>query len=233
MKRSGLLARPLGRGGRLDAAQIACFVFDLDGTLSNTWPLALAAFRSAIEGFAGRSFSDRELIALAGPAEEGILQQLFPNHWEACFARYLDSYRRELSHHEILFPGVYDLVKTMKRHGTTLAVNSGKTLAAVEMTLKGAHIYDDFGHVRGGSAAGDRKAENLVDIAEHLGLDRSRIAYVGDSASDMHAARTAGVCAVGAAWAALANPAELMAADAVVVFDGIEAFRSWLRLPAA
>ena len=59
MKRTGLLARPLGRGGRPDAAKIACFVFDLDGTLSNTWPLALAAFRSAIEGFARRSFSDR------------------------------------------------------------------------------------------------------------------------------------------------------------------------------
>lgn len=231
MKRSGLLARPLGRGGRLDAAQIACFVFDLDGTLSNTWPVALAAFRSAIEGFAERSFSDPELIALAGPAEEGILERLFPDDWETCFARYLESYRRGLSGHEILFPGVFELVKAMKRRGMTLAVNSGKTLAAVEMTLQEARIDDCFSHVRGGSAAGDRKAENLVELAEHPGLDRCRIAYVGDSASDMAAARRAGTLAVGAAWSALADPAGLVAANAEVVFQDIEAFRTWLRLP--
>ena len=224
-------AAPRGRGP--DAADVACFVFDLDGTLSDTWPVALRAFRSALEGFAGRSFSDRELMALAGPAEEGILQQLFPDDWRTCFARYLESYRRELSNHEILFPGVFDLLQAMKRRGTTLAVNSGKTLAAVEMTLKQAGIEDDFALVLGGCAAGDRKAENLVDIAAHFGLERSRIAYVGDSASDMDAARTAGVLAIGAAWAVLADPAELAAADAEMVFEGVAAFRTWLRLPPA
>ena len=43
-----------------------CLIFDLDGTLGNTLPLCIAAFKQAIEPLAGRSLSDAEIIATFG-----------------------------------------------------------------------------------------------------------------------------------------------------------------------
>lgn len=203
-------------------------VFDLDGTLTDTWPPALRAFRAAIEEFADRPFSDEDLRSLAGPAEEGILQALFPENWEVCFQRYLDGFGEEIRRHDILFPGTAELLETLDRRGAVMAVVSGKSLAAVEMALAEAGLARFFRDVRGGSAAGDVKADELRAFVVSRSLCPERVAYVGDSAADITAGRAAGVAAIGAAWAPEADAGRLSAAGADQVFQSIGALGAWL-----
>ena len=57
---------------------IRAVVFDFDGTIADTLPLCIAAFRQAVEPHAGRRVSDEEIIATFGPSEEGTIRALIP-----------------------------------------------------------------------------------------------------------------------------------------------------------
>jgi len=54
------------------------FIFDLDGTIGNTLPLCVTAFREALESLAGRPLSDAAIMATFGPSEEGTVMALVP-----------------------------------------------------------------------------------------------------------------------------------------------------------
>ena len=60
------------------APTIRGVLFDLDGTLGNTLPVCIGAFRRAVEPFAGREVSDAEIVATFGPSEEGTVHVLAP-----------------------------------------------------------------------------------------------------------------------------------------------------------
>ena len=53
-------------------------LFDLDGTIGNTLPLCITAFRESIEPLAGRSLTDEEIVRTFGPSEEGTIAVLLP-----------------------------------------------------------------------------------------------------------------------------------------------------------
>jgi len=208
--------------------RISGVIFDLDGTLSNTWPPALAAFRAAIAEFAGRPFSDEELRAYAGPAEDGILQGLFPEKWEAAFQRYLIGFDQRLEDGQIVFPGVIEALEVLRTKGVKMAIVSGKTKKAVDMALRKGRIEGFFDQVRGGWAGGDRKNADISAIVESWGLTPGAVAYVGDTIGDVAAARGAGVTAVGVCWAEHANQADFdqMAPDHL--FSSTQEFMDWI-----
>ena len=59
-------------------------IFDLDGTLTDTFSVCFLAFRETIQSALGRQPSDDEIYAYFGPSEEGMLQQWVPDRWESC-----------------------------------------------------------------------------------------------------------------------------------------------------
>jgi pyrophosphatase PpaX len=204
-------------------------IFDLDGTLTDTLPVAFSAFRAAVAELTERSFSDDELIGFFGPAEDGILQQLLPEHWEACFERYLDEYAKRHASCSAPFPGMQEALGLLRSRAVPLAIVTGKTPPAVEITLGHVNIRDYFDAVETGSAAGGTKPLAIRKLAAKWGLEPSQLAYVGDARSDMEAANEVGALAVGAAWAATANAQTLKDSGADVLFDTVGAFTAWLR----
>ena len=56
-------------------------IFDLDGTLANTLPVAIAAFQHTFRTHVGRDYSPAEIRAMFGPSEEGILRNAAPDHY--------------------------------------------------------------------------------------------------------------------------------------------------------
>lgn len=187
----------------------------------------MAAFRAAISDHANRSFSDEELMALAGPAEEGILQQLFPDNWEDCFEKYLEGYARRLVPGKILFPGVYEGLIGLAERGCRMSVVSGKTKPAVDESCKQARITDLFDHIIGGSADGDRKAEGITTVLESWSADPSQVVYIGDTSGDIRAAKAARTIPVGATWAVSADRNKLAHEGPEHIFETVGSFYSW------
>ncbi len=72
---------------------IKAVIFDLDGTLANTLPLCIAAFKKSIAPLVNRTVSEAEIIATFGPSEEGTILALAPNHYDKGVADYLLFYK--------------------------------------------------------------------------------------------------------------------------------------------
>lgn len=49
---------------------IKAMIFDLNGTIGNTLPLCIKAFRKSIEALMKRKITDAEIVATFGPSEE-------------------------------------------------------------------------------------------------------------------------------------------------------------------
>ena len=204
-------------------------IFDLDGTLGNTLPLCIAAFRQAIEPLAARSLTDAEIIATFGPSEEGTIRALAPDHFEAGVADYL-------RHYEVLhticpepFPEVLDLLNDLKNRSIRLGLVTGKGAKSAWVSLRQFGMADMFECVEAGDPDGPRKAEGIQQILAYWGLKPSEAVYVGDAPSDVIAARTAGVAIVGAAWAETTERELLAAQKPDALLLTVEELKTWLE----
>ena len=171
-------------------------IFDLDGTLADTLPVCCAAFRPVLLDITGKAYSDREIMALFGPNEEGILQRLAGEAWPAALERFLAEYE---SHHDACrapFPGIDDVLGRIDQRGARLAIVTGKGAGSAAISVRRLGLGRYFDLVVSGSSEGVVKADQIRDIAESWGLPAEQLAYVGDTAYDMDHAHAAGAVAI-------------------------------------
>jgi HAD superfamily hydrolase (TIGR01549 family) len=196
-----------GRGLTLDekrpSRMIHAVLFDLDGTLIDTWNLYIEAYTRALEPHFMRRLSLEELKALRPTSELRLLRRaLTPPSMEAAQREFLRQYR-EL--HPVLFggayPGVPEMLAALRRMGLLLGIVTGKSRPAWEITARHAKL-GSF-HV----IVTDEDVQEAKPSPEGLALALGRLAippaealYVGDSVGDAGAARAAGVRFAAALW---------------------------------
>jgi phosphoglycolate phosphatase-like HAD superfamily hydrolase len=204
-------------------------IFDLDGTLANTLPLCIAAFRKSVEPLAGRALSDEEIIATFGPSEEGTIRLLLPDHYEQGMAGYLQHYALLHGMCPEPFPGIPELLNLLQEKGILIGMVTGKGPHSTVISLDRFSLRHFFEHVETGSSAGPVKAEGIAAIlARWKDLDKQQVLYVGDAPGDVVASRKAGVAVAGAAWAETAEPGKLRAAQPDEIFYRIDDFKAWV-----
>jgi pyrophosphatase PpaX len=209
--------------------KLAGVIFDLDGTLGDTLPVCFAAFRRALRKFSDRRYTDGEIAALFGPSEEGMLQRLVPDHWQACLETYLAEYERESARNARLFPGMETALGLLKERGVELAIVTGKGAHSAAISLRHLNLAGHFDVVETGSAEGGVKPHSIQKVLTKWGAVPSQVAYVGDAPSDMEAAREAGVIPLGAAWAATSSAEGLGALGPLETFRSVERFIMWIE----
>lgn len=203
-------------------------IFDFDGTLADTLPLCIRAFRSSIEPHLGRSVSDAEIIATFGPSEEGTIKALIPNQYEQGVAAYLTHYEQYHADHPHLFPGIQPLLDELQRKNVRLALVTGKGEGSASMSLQFYQLTPYFSAFGYGDLSTEHKARNISRIVADWGLTSDEVLYVGDAPSDIVACRKAGVPIAAAAWATTAEPTVLAELEPDALFESVEAFRDWL-----
>jgi phosphoglycolate phosphatase/pyrophosphatase PpaX len=204
-------------------------IFDLDGTIGNTLPLCIEAFRQSIEPLTLKRLSDKDIIATFGPSEEGTIQTLAPDHYEQGIVNYLQFYE---SLHDLCpspFPGITELLDLLKKKGIRVAMVTGKGKHSTVISLKRFGLEGYFEQIETGSPEGPVKAAGIAAVLQRWkNLDKASVVYVGDAPSDITASRKAGVAVVAAAWAETADPETLAAMQPDQLFDSIAAFADWL-----
>ncbi|HET6436842.1 MAG TPA: HAD family hydrolase [Anaeromyxobacter sp.] len=204
-------------------------VFDFDGTLADSLPLCLAANRAGLLRHTGRIFTVGEISAHFGVSEEGIMRRLAPERWEACTKAYLEEYERD---HDRLcpapFPGMRELLARLRARGLMLGLVTGKGAASAEVSLRKLNLGPLFDGVRTGSPESDVKAQNLEALIREFEVGPDRAAYVGDFASDVRAARRAGIKALAAAWAPQVNADQLAGERPDALLRSIGELETWV-----
>jgi HAD superfamily hydrolase (TIGR01549 family) len=209
--------------------KIKAVIFDLDGTLGNTLPLCVSAFRKSIEALINKTLSDEEIIATFGPSEEGTIMALVPEHYDKGISSYLAFYEQLHFMCPVPFKGIEDLLIALKNKSVRIAMVTGKGRHSTDISLEQFGIAQYFEAIETGIASGPRKAEGIQNILDQFeDILKDEVIYVGDAPSDITASKKAGVAVVAAAWAETAEPENLIKLLPDILFNNINDFSDWL-----
>ncbi|MFP5040913.1 HAD family hydrolase [Parasediminibacterium sp. JCM 36343] len=209
--------------------KIKAVIFDLDGTLGNTLPLCIQAFRQSVEPLINRSISDAEIIATFGPSEEGTIMALAPNHYDKGVSDYLHFYENLHEMCPVPFDGIKEVLEALKSKGVHISMVTGKGKHSTKISLKYFNLTHFFEIIETGSPSGARKAEGIQIILNLLkDIKSNEVIYVGDAPSDILASKKVRVPIVAAAWANTAEPEKLKELEPDQLFYTIEDFKNWV-----
>jgi len=183
-------------------------VFDLDGTLINSLEdLADSANHVLLQhGFPTHPVDSyryfvgdgvRKLIERILPEEERTDAQI-----EQCKAEFVDYYKIHMEDKTSVYEGIIELLKALKARGLKIAVATNKVHIAVAPLMA-----KYFPGIRFDSMIGQREGipvkphpQIMYDILKETGCQSSEALHVGDTATDMQLAHSAGVTPVGVLW---------------------------------
>lgn len=185
-------------------------LFDVDGTLVDSYRLYLESYRRAVAPVIGRMPSAEEIAARASSAERHfLLEWIGEEHVDECHDALCRHYA-EL--HGAFGAGPYEGVREMLAGlgsaGLLLGVVTGKGRRLWEVTVP--QLPPELFAVVVTEDDVERPKpdpQGLVAAARALEVPPERIAYVGDSLADLKAGRAAGM-GVGAALWAKSDPAD-------------------------
>lgn len=195
----------------MNRTPVRTVLFDLDGTLSDSAACIVASLRHAFTAHGVDLLSEVEERALVGPPLHQSLPPIVGAHrYDAVFAAFKAHQDAGARIETTLFPGVTDLLDTLRAAGITLAVATSKHEAGAAQVVEHLGIAGYFATVCGEQPGGprDSKAKVVTEVLRRLDADPRTTVLVGDRAQDAVGARANGVGFLGAGWG-YATPGEL------------------------
>ncbi len=204
-------------------------IFDLDGTLGDSLPFCIAAFKESVEPFIDTKLTDNDIGKHFGISEDGIISALLPNNLEEGLAAFMASYSRYLDKYPDPFPGVQLLLKNLDKRGIFLTMVTGKSMKTAVITLKKYGIYHYFKDIYAGSPTGEVKDHCINELISKHRLNRADTVYIGDAISDIEASKNCNIRVIAAGWASTADIPALNAAKPDFLFTDFNDFSDYLH----
>lgn len=183
-------------------------LFDLDGTVLDTYAPILESMRYATKTVFGEALPDSKLVSMVG--QPLVIQMQAFAAERGCGSEVADEltrvYReyneRDLDEKSFPFPGIPEAIASLKNAGFTVGVVTSKRAVLATKSLKAHGLFDAFACVNGAedSTAHKPDPDPLLTAAKKLGVSPDRCVYVGDSPYDLQAAHAANMPCVGVAW---------------------------------
>ena len=184
-------------------------LFDMDGTVLDTVGDLTDAINVSLEKFGFPARSQKEVKSFLGKGPAHFVNCAVPEGTDAAtkqqvLAFYEPYYDSHCQIRTAPYPGIMDLLKTLKARGIRLAVISNKQEPAVK-ALAQQHFSGLLELAVGTSPRIRCKPDPSAVLAAmaELGVEKSETLYVGDMDVDLNTARNAGIDCVGVAWSFL------------------------------
>jgi HAD superfamily hydrolase (TIGR01509 family) len=182
---------------------LAAAIFDCDGTLVDSEPLARVAWERSLAPH-GYEIDDVEYAGLIGrpyAQVHGFFADRIPGlepidaFWDGYSGRLFELIDSEL----VPFDDALETVRDLAARGVAVAVASSSPRARLDRTLARAGLADTFAvSVAGDEIEHGKPAPDMfLAAAERLGVDPARCVVIEDSAPGIAAGRAAGMIAIG------------------------------------
>lgn len=194
-------------------------IFDLDGTLLNTITDLGKACNHALQihGFAPHPI--QAYGYMVGNGVRNLMKQAQPDADENTIDKLLESFKEFYNVHctdnTRPYPGIVDLLKSLKERNVAVAVASNKYQEATSKIIKECFPDFDFVAVEGQIEGRQRKPDPSIifSILGSYPVAKTDVIYIGDSAIDIETAKRACVESIGVSWG-FRSQAELRRANA-------------------
>lgn len=198
-------------------------IFDLDGTLSDSFPWFLSVVSAVAEKHGFRQVDDIE--AMRGKTSREIIKALDVPLWRL---PWIASDMRKLKTRDLdripLFPGVPDMLAALTRAGLTIALVTSDSEANARRALgPSASLFRHF--ACGASLFG--KPSKFRQVMKAAATPAEATLAIGDEVRDADAASAAGIDFAAVAWG-YATVDALTRTKPVTVFSRVADIPGWL-----
>ena len=211
-----------------------CFIFDMDGTVSDTNRLIYDSFNHIASIYGGKKYSDGEITKMFGPPEEdALLAVVGKDVIQRAMDDYLAFYRQRHRDLARLHPGMEQLLARLKSRKKKVALFTGKGRHTTAISLDEFQIGKYFDYVVTGNDVENHKpsGDGIRKVLGYFALPPDSALMVGDSVSDVKAARDARVAVAAVLWDSYAKE-QVMRMNVDYLFHDVAEFSDWLdQLP--
>ena len=187
---------------------IKLVVFDLDGTLCDTITDIATSLNRVLVLHEIPPYTREQVRSMVGRSMVYMCQRAMPrgreNDWKPVMEDYFKVYSRHLCDTTAPYPGIPEMLETLRRAGLMVACVSNKPHANTVYML--SHLFEKngavFNQVQGQNSKFALKPhpDSLSFVIENLGCTPEETLYVGDMDVDMQFARNTGTHFCGVAW---------------------------------
>lgn len=181
-------------------------IFDLDGTLLNTIKDLGGACNYALQQFGFPQHAIEEYPHFVGNGVSKLIERALPEGHKdeetvikvkRVFAEYYIDHCTEKTEP---YPGIAALLSSLKKEGCKLAVASNKFQTATDKIIR-FYFPDTFDTILG-EGPNPRKPDPkmLIDIMQQNNCNPASTIHIGDSLTDIGAARAAGINVIACTW---------------------------------
>ncbi len=196
-------------------------VFDLDGTLVDSLPDILHSFQRSFEVLGLEVPDEAAVREQVGKPLETMYAHFAPEgHVEALAAEYRRYYPKHFTDHSRPFPGVLELLGTLKRKGYLIAVATTKRSDMARAFVKALDLERYLDHVQGTDGFPSKPAPDVIlQALTKLGGEGEWM--VGDTTHDVLAGKAAGLKTYAVSWGSH-DEKRLASASPDVLADSLE-----------
>jgi len=178
-------------------------LFDLDGTISDSNEGITKGVQATLAHF-GIDIVDRtELLRYIGPPIRETLSTQFgltSEQVDEAMVIYGKYYSEKGLYENVLYDGVCDTIRELKRRGKVIALATSKAQVFAERILEYFGIADCFAHICGGELSGysTKKSDVMRRALDNCGVaDLHDAIIIGDRKYDIIGAKETGIASIG------------------------------------
>ena len=208
---------------------IKLVAFDLDGTIADTIPMCIEAFKQAVSPYASKILSENDIVKTFGLNEEGMIKEVVSEDWEKALIDFYVIYKEMHTVYIQPFVGITEL----KKNSIIVSLITGKGQRSCDITLHHFEMEALFNSISIGSPDRNTKAESMTELMSKYNIQPAEMVYVGDEFSDITACSKVGIQCLSAAWiASLSKMKKLEKENQGYVFSSIKSLHSFLKKEA-
>lgn len=202
---------------------VRAVVFDLDGTLIDSVPDIAAALNRCLADEGRATLTEQGVAKLVGGGARELVARALGaatpgNDVDRVLTDFLALYEAAPVSHTRLYPVARELLGTLRDAGVPLAICTNKPKPLTDLILDRLDLASYFTVIWGGEPGRPLKpdAACLRTVCEQLSVTPAETLMVGDSHTDIDAARASGCPSIVVAHGYEQRPLDGLGADAVV-----------------
>lgn len=201
-------------------------IFDLDGTLAHTAPDLLGTLNRITKNDGLEIMGMKDFGQIIGHGAKAMItrayelnnQDLNSEKLDVLFDEFLKDYSANIANETKLFEGVLAAMDELETKGFAFAICTNKTEEMARLLLEKLDVTKRFRAITGGNTFSFKKPDgkHLEETAKLAGHEISKAIMIGDSATDINAAKNANIESVAVTFGYSDKPIESLGASRII-----------------